>query len=225
MGADQQGVGAANMGGAVAGHQLEEGEDKEELPGNEPTVGGDGPIFCRDVESVGAMGQGRRKRWQHEQRPVKVLIAEALKRKGEHDSTDDGERVVQRHAGRTEAAVDFAPQQNEKRRADAAGQGCWRNKGVGGCGQCQSRHVRGHGEPKQKSDGPIDPASPGQRRDAAGEQGDDDSAAGEHHIVGELAGGAADGHGHRGIRIGERHPGAPQGKAEKGERHIEKIGE
>ena len=48
MGADQQGVGAANMGGAVAGHQLEEGEDKEELPGNEPTVGGDGPIFCRE---------------------------------------------------------------------------------------------------------------------------------------------------------------------------------
>ena len=66
MGADQQGVGAANVSRAVAGHQLEEGEDKEELPGNEPAVGGDGPIFCRDVEPVGAMGQGRRKRWQHE---------------------------------------------------------------------------------------------------------------------------------------------------------------
>ena len=225
MGADQQGIGAANMSRAVAGHQLKEGEDKEELPGNEPAVGGDGPIFCRDVEPVGAMGQRCRQHRQGEKCPVEVFVSNALKHEGECHTTDDGEGIVQRYARGAEAAVNLAPQQNEKRRADAAGQGRRHDEGVGGCGQSQSRHVRRYGESKQESDDPIDPASSGQRRDAAGEQGDDDSAAGEHHIVGELAGGAADGHGRGRVCIGERHPGAPQGEAEKGERHIEKIGE
>lgn len=53
--------------------------------------------------------------------PVEVFVSNALKHEGECHTTDDGEGIVQRYARGAEAAVNLAPQQNEKRRADAAG--------------------------------------------------------------------------------------------------------
>ena len=171
------------------------------------------------------MGQGRRKRGQYKQRPVKVFVAKPLQDESEHDATGNGERIIQRYAGSAQAAVDLAPQQDEQRRSNAACQGCRHNEGVGKRWVCQGRNVCRDGEPKQKGGGSVDPAPSCQRRDAVGEQSDGDSAGCEHDVVGELPRRSVDRHGRRRVRVGERHPGAPQGEAEEGLGHIEQTHE
>ena len=147
----------ADGGGAVAGHQLEQRQNEEELPGNEPASRSGGTVFRGDVAAVRPVGERCGKRGKRDEHAVEVLFAEALEQEREQHAADDGERIVQRHPGGSQAAVDFAPQENEQGRSGSAGEGGGGDEGCCGCGPDNGCGIRSGGEAEQKRDGRIHP--------------------------------------------------------------------
>ena len=160
------------------------------------------------------------KRGKCDEHAVEVLFAEALEQERKQHAADDGERIVQRHAGGSQATVDFAPQENEQGRPRPTGQSGGNDEGRFGCGPDDGCGIRSGGKAEQKRNGRVDPPLSRQGREARGEKRDGYRARREHDVVGEVAGCRVHRHGADGVRIGKRHPCAPQGESEKRQRHI-----